>query len=312
MATTADNIAVESTGGGFTAFADRWIYVFMAGLFIVTVLIGFIPDSREMLADVATGKHPPLPPILHVHAVLMGSWLLLLFAQASLMATGRRNFHMQLGVLGMVLAPAMVIAGVLLMLTRDGQLIDAIRHGPPALVAQLKPVLPIVLDIMLIQIRAAIVFGGLVAVALIVRKSDSDVHKRLMFLATAAPLPAATDRMTWLWSSAPGSPLTVELWPLVVLSPLILWDLYRQRAYTAPTGSGLRSRSFPLWRCTCSGAPKGGSRSRRGYWARAISLSRADSPAEPRPRPLRPTPPARRDRPPRRHHRPIRARPARR
>lgn len=230
MATAADELAIErGEGGGFTAFADRWIYVFMAGLFIVTVLVGFIPDSREMLADVAAGKHPPLPPIMHVHAVLMGSWLLLLFTQATLMATGRRNFHMQLGMLGVALAPAMIIAGVLLMLTRDGQLIDALRHGPPALVAQLKPVLPFVLNIMFIQIRAAIVFGGLVAIALFLRNSDSEVHKRLMFLATAAPLPAATDRMTWLPQIAPGTALTVELWPLVVLAPLILWDLYRQR-----------------------------------------------------------------------------------
>ncbi len=28
-----------------TAIIDRWIYVFMAGLFVVTTLAGFIPDS---------------------------------------------------------------------------------------------------------------------------------------------------------------------------------------------------------------------------------------------------------------------------
>lgn len=232
MATAADDLGIgRGEGGGFTAFVDRWIYVFMAGLFIVTVLVGFIPDSQRMLADVATGQHPPLPPIMHVHAALMGSWLLLLFTQASLMATGRRGFHMRLGMLGMVLAPAMIVAGVMLMLTRDGQLIDALRHGPPALVAELKKaqVLPFVLNIMFIQIRAALVFGGLVAIALFLRNSDSEVHKRLMFLATAAPLPAATDRMTWLPNLAPGTALTIELWPLVVLAPMILWDLYRQK-----------------------------------------------------------------------------------
>ena len=101
--------------------------------------------------------------------------------------------------------------------------------------AELKAVLPLVMNIMLIQIRAGFVFAVLVAIALAVRQSDSEVHKRLMFLATAAPLPAATDRMTWLPSSMPDAAWTVDLWPLVVLAPMILWDLYRlkriHRAY---------------------------------------------------------------------------------
>lgn len=236
MATTAeDTIGERSNVGGFTAFADRWIYVFMAALFIATVLVGFIPDSNRMLANVAAGARPPLPPILHVHAALMGSWLTLLLVQATLMATGRRTFHMQLGLLGMVLAPAMVIAGFVLIPTMDGQIIEGIRHGPPPVAAELKTILPLVMNIMLIQMRAGFVFAVLVAIALTVRRSDSDVHKRLLFLATAAPLPAATDRMTWLPSSMPGAAWTVELWPLVVLAPMILWDLYRlkrvHRAY---------------------------------------------------------------------------------
>jgi hypothetical protein len=228
MATTAKDVWAERSGG-FTAFADRWIYVFMAALFVVTVLVGFIPDSSRMLANVEAGARPPLPPILHVHALLMGSWLLLLLAQAWLMATGRRGFHMQLGLLGMVVAPAMVVVGFFLIPTMDGQIIDGIRHGPPPVAAQLEAVLPLVMNIMLIQIRAGLVFAVLVAIALAARKTDPEVHKRLLFLATAAPLPAATDRMTWLPSSMPGSALTVELWPLVVLAPMILWDLYRQK-----------------------------------------------------------------------------------
>ncbi len=50
--------------------------------------------------------------------------------------------------------------------------------------------MPLVMNIMLIQIRAGIVFAVLVAIALAARKADPEVHKRLLFLATAAPLPA--------------------------------------------------------------------------------------------------------------------------
>jgi hypothetical protein len=229
VATAASDFEIRRDGGGFTAFADRWIYVFMAALFIVTVFAGFIPDSIGKLGAVAAGKRPPFPMILHIHSVLMGSWLLLLLAQAVLMATGRAGFHKQLGMLGMVLAPAMVIVGFILIPTMDGQIVEGIRHGPPPVVVELRNILPIVLDIMLIQIRAGLVFVVLVGIALAMRRADPEVHKRLMFLATAAPLPAATDRITWLPSTMPGSALTVELWPLVVLAPLFFWDLYRQK-----------------------------------------------------------------------------------
>jgi hypothetical protein len=56
---------------------DRWIYVIMAALFIAIVLVGFIPDSLGKIAAVGAGQRPPFPLIMHVHAVLMGSFLLL-------------------------------------------------------------------------------------------------------------------------------------------------------------------------------------------------------------------------------------------
>ena len=52
---------------------DRWIFVAMAAWFIVIVLVGFIPDAIGKVAAVKSGTQPPFPPILHVHAVLMGS-----------------------------------------------------------------------------------------------------------------------------------------------------------------------------------------------------------------------------------------------
>jgi hypothetical protein len=228
MATASETIAIERSGG-FTAFADRWIYVFMAALFIVAVLAGFIPDSNRMLTEVAAGERPPLPLVLHVHAVLRGSWLLLLLAQAILMATGRRRLHMQLGLIAMVLAPAMVITGFVLIPVMVGQFADGIRHGPPEAAAQMRDFLPFITNILLAQLRAGFVFSVLVAIALAVRRSDSQLHKRLMFLATATPMAAATDRIPFLPHSIPGSPLTVDLWPLVLIAPMILYDLYRQR-----------------------------------------------------------------------------------
>ena len=94
----------DEPAGSTTAFIDRWIYVFMAALLIACVLIGFIPDSIEKIAAVERAERPALPFAMHVHAVLMGCWMLLLLAQTTLMATGRKGLHMQLGVAAMVLA----------------------------------------------------------------------------------------------------------------------------------------------------------------------------------------------------------------
>jgi len=230
MASAAENLVFRRGDGSFAAFADRWIYVFMAVLFIATVFAGFIPDSISKMDAVAAGKRPPFPMILHVHAALMGSWLLLLLTQAVLMATGKSGIHKQLGLTAMVLAPALVVVGFLLIPTMDGQIVDGIRHGPPPVADELRKVLPIVLNIMAIQIRVGMVFAILIVIGLTARRTDPGTHKRLMFLATSAALPAATDRISWLPTTMPGSALTVDLWPLVVIAPMFLWDLYRQRS----------------------------------------------------------------------------------
>ena len=62
----------------------------MAVFVLATVLAGFIPASLGKIAAVEAGQRPPFPPVLHVHAVLMGAWVLLLLAQTSLVASNRR------------------------------------------------------------------------------------------------------------------------------------------------------------------------------------------------------------------------------
>src|SRR5688572_32526140 len=79
---------------------DRWIFVFMAAWFIAVVFAGFIPDSLMKIEMVKAGLRPPFPLILHAHAVVMGSFLLVLLTQTWLMATGRREYHMQIGLVG--------------------------------------------------------------------------------------------------------------------------------------------------------------------------------------------------------------------
>jgi len=69
----------------------------MAAFFIVITLTGFIPDSLAKIAAVETGERPPFPLVLHVHSVLIGSFLALLLAQTILAASGNLGYHQRLG-----------------------------------------------------------------------------------------------------------------------------------------------------------------------------------------------------------------------
>lgn len=208
---------------------DRWIYVFMAGLCAATILVGFIPDSIYLVAAVRARQRPPFPIILHVHAVLMGAWVLLLMAQTFLVASGRPALHRQLGLAGAVLAPAIVLAGMVLVPTVYRQTWDVYRHAPAAQAGAMQQIVAIQGDLVLAEIRDLLVFGALVTLGLLARRTRPEVHKRLMILATLLILPPAIGRIPWLPSTMPGSPLSLELFTLLLVSPLFAWDLFRLR-----------------------------------------------------------------------------------
>ena len=208
---------------------DRWIFVFMAGWFIAIVLAGFIPSSLAKIAAVEAGQRPPFPWILHVHAILMGSFLLLLLAQTSLMATGRVQQHRRLGLAAMVIAPALVIAGFLLVRGTYVSLAGALAAAAPAAKAELQQVVLHVDNIMLLQIRIGLLFPLFLFIGLRARGADAGMHKRMMFLATAMALPAGIDRIPWLPTTLPGSPLGPDFYTLVAVLPMFAWDLARNR-----------------------------------------------------------------------------------
>lgn len=213
----------------FASAVDRWIYVFMAASFIAYTLIGFIPDSLAKLAAVDAGERAPFPLVLHVHAVLMGAFLTLLLVQSVLAATGRQQFHRTLGLAAFVLGPALVIAGLVLVPTIYHQVWEAAQSAPPAIRPMIEQGLREFDNIILIQLRIGVLFPVFLGIALAARRSDPGLHKRMMFLAVAIALPAAFDRMPWLPTSLPGNALTVELYTILAIAPMFIWDLLRNR-----------------------------------------------------------------------------------
>src|SRR5438093_9570560 len=77
----------------------------MAVLILTTVFLGFA--RTYYLAGVFKA---PLPNrIIHIHGAVFSSWILLLFAQTSLVAAGRVDLHRRLGLLGFGLGCLIVV-----------------------------------------------------------------------------------------------------------------------------------------------------------------------------------------------------------
>jgi hypothetical protein len=208
---------------------DRWIFVFTALWFIAIVLTGFIPDSIGKVAAVQAGQRPPFPTVLHMHAVVMGSFLLLLLTQSVMMATGRCEQHKRVGILAFALVPLLVVIGTVLAPTIYHQVWTMAQSAPPDMKATLQQRLLDLDNILLLQMRIGILFPLFLAIALLARGDNAGLHKRMMFLATAMPLPAAIDRMGWLPTTLPASPVATDLYLLAAVSPLFVWDVVRNR-----------------------------------------------------------------------------------
>ena len=209
---------------------DRWIYVFTAASFIAIVLAGFIPSSMDKIAAVQAGERPPFPLVMHLHAILMGSFLLLLLAQTTLVATGRCALHMRLGIASLLLAPAIVVVGFMLAVGNYQAVADLAQNGDPAVRLRFQELSLRLDNILLLQTRIGILFPIFLAIGLLARRREAGLHKRMMILATAVTLPAGIDRIPWLPTTLPANPLGPDLYTLLAISPMLLWDVIRNQA----------------------------------------------------------------------------------
>jgi len=177
------------------------------------------------VAAVEAGQRAPFPLILHVHAVLMGSFLLLLLAQTVLVATGRPNGHMQLGIAAMVIAPAIVISGLILVPTMYHIAWNEALTGSPAAEQRLQRID----NVLLRQFSAGLLFTAFMWIALRARSWDAGLHKRMILLSITAVLGAAITRISWLPTTMPKSSISLDFFVLLTLSPMFIWDLIRNR-----------------------------------------------------------------------------------
>ncbi|WP_221393775.1 hypothetical protein [Dyadobacter sp. NIV53] len=157
----------------------RYFFVFMAVLFPILVILGFVPDY-QMIASGQIKVHW----FLHVHGFIMTVWLGIFLAQSLLVANANIKRHRQLGQTGFVF-------GILVWLSLVIVTVRAlIANNPPEADGQF--------DILFIQLDGLIFFGIFFTWGMLVRKKNISAHKRLLFLATVVVLQAAVDRIRFL------------------------------------------------------------------------------------------------------------------
>jgi uncharacterized membrane protein YozB (DUF420 family) len=153
------------------AVREHRFYTSMAVIAAVLTLGGF---ASVYGPDVAAGS---VPLIVHLHAAVFTSWLVLFIVQTQLVAARRVSQHRSLGTAGMFLAALMLIVGLLTAR-------DAARSGHTGVPGV---IFPDASGFLLLNVMAIAAFTILVALGWTYRRK-AQAHKRLMLMATVAAL----------------------------------------------------------------------------------------------------------------------------
>jgi hypothetical protein len=181
---------------------DRWFYIGMAICTIITIVLGFAPSLINTAARKATPS-----PLATAHGIVSAAWLLIFLVQTALVATRRISVHRQLGTVAVFLAPVMIVLGYITAITmgrRGFDLSGDLHIEADPLLGMVNP------------LGDLVPFGILVAAGFLYRHR-SDIHKRLMLLATVGGLmPAALAHFI-------GHFPRLNAVPPIIIIPLVLF-----------------------------------------------------------------------------------------
>ncbi|MEO6137312.1 MAG: hypothetical protein ABIP11_01445 [Luteimonas sp.] len=206
---------------------ERRLYTLGALAALLVVFIGF---ARTYYLKFAFDT-PPLSLMQQLHGFVMSSWFLLFLVQVRLVARGQTYLHRRLGILGAILAAAVLIAG-----TTTAISAARLGHtpGPPPLVFLVVP------------LGDMTVFAILVGCGLWFRRR-SDIHKRLMLLSCVGILTAAIARIRIEPFHGAGIP-AFFMTTIVIVAACVAYDtIHNRRLHPAfGWGASLIIVSWPL------------------------------------------------------------------
>ncbi len=201
------------TTASWPAREDRRAALVWLGLFWIFVGVGFGFDLHNYFHE-----QPPVPKIVHVHAIVTTLWLLTATALVLMVETGNVRWHRRFGwyaagyaALVVVIAPYAELSWQALNLKTPGTL-------PPQFLS--------------------IAFSGVICLAVllpcgVLMRRNSAAHRRVMILATISISDAGFSRMVNLFLPAPttflGTYLFYEGGTLLLIVLMFLWDWKRDR-----------------------------------------------------------------------------------
>ncbi|MFW2830915.1 hypothetical protein [Sphingomonas sp. ID0503] len=195
-------------GGTRPQSAERRFFARMTYMMAALVLIGFAPSFYLRGLVHYPRPNPTLNPMVILHGVMFTLWLLVFWAQTALVAAGRRDLHMRLGIGGMVLAVLLV---PVMYFSMVGQVARA--NGPPFATPLGWTAVPF--GTLLAYIPLAYLGWRL--------RKDGQAHKRLMLSAALLFMGPAVGRLPIMPPMLIGHAILQTL-AVCTFIPLILWD----------------------------------------------------------------------------------------
>lgn len=188
-------------------------HLFFWGMSVLIALVFFIGFAKTYFLAGYFHAKPLAAPIVHVHAAVFTSWILLLLTQTSLAASGNIRIHRRLGLVGLGLAPLAFILGVV------------VAHE---MVGRLSPILgaPRAAVIYAVALSEITGFGGAILFALLLRRRPA-YHKRLIMVGTIAMTTAGFGR--WPIHSLLHQPFPAMICAFGLLALLAAYDLASSR-----------------------------------------------------------------------------------
>ncbi len=162
----------STSSTSITAQRHNRFFIGIAISMLIVLLLGFGKSFylRPWFTDT------PLPGYLLVHGMVMTAWYLLFLLQTCLIAANKRQLHQAMGIVGLILAVAVVVTGLYV----D---INIIPHKQSLGVDMSDAkMLNGYAWFTLASMSSVIIFAGIIAAALGWRRNAA-IHKRLMFWA---------------------------------------------------------------------------------------------------------------------------------
>ena len=187
-------------------------HLFFGAMSWLIALVVFFGFARTYYLAGMFGAKPLPAAIVHVHGAVFTCWMLMLVAQTSLVATGHVRAHRQLGLLGLGLAPLLVVLGILVA--------NEMLHRTAAIRGFDSP--------LIFAVALSEVAGFAVPIFFAFRlRRRSPYHKRLILIGTIAMTTAGFGR--WPVAILLHKPLPAMLAAFTLLALVIAFDLVSMR-----------------------------------------------------------------------------------